>query len=314
MTALGAAASAYAITAINGWMNNPSGFNYINGKIQDVDVTQALFSDSGIITFIHSMPAYFMSVALVVAGIYSFKILKSRRKDRDSAKHNMDWFVIKKMMIFAVACFVALIITADVTGKYLAKHEPSKLAAIELKYSTSDNASLLIGGVGNEQGNIKGPHFEIPGALSILAGNINSYKVVGLNEFPANERPPLYMHTLFNIKMTLMNILFVIVFGFFVLWKWKKQWLKSSWVLFWLGLAGLMSTLVMELGWMLTEIGRQPWAVRGYVTTEEAFTKTHDVTAFGYLFPLAYVVLGLVTYLAIRKISNDNKSSAKGAK
>ena len=312
MTAFGAALSAYAITSINGWMNHPSGFTFLDGQIVNVDVKQAMFSDVALTTFAHSMPAYFMSVALVIAGIYSFKILRSKSKDRDSAKHKLDWFVVKKMMWFALACFVALIITADITGKYLSKHEPSKLAAIELKYNTGDNASLLIGGVGDPEGNIKGPHFEIPGALSILSGNISSYKVVGLNEFPVNEQPPLYLHTLFNIKMTLMNILVVIIFGFFVLLKWKKKWLKSSWVLFWLGISGIMSTIVMELGWMLTELGRQPWAVRGYVKTEDAFTTSSGVTTFGYLFPVAYVLLAIVTVLAIKRIVANN--SQKGTK
>ncbi len=313
MTAFGAGLSAYAITSVNGWMNHPSGFDFVNGQIQNVNVAQAMFSDVALITFLHSMPAYFISVALIVAGIYAFKILKSRRKNRNSPAHKLDWFVIQKMMIFSVICFVAILITADATGKYLAKHEPTKLAAIELKYETGEKAPLLIGGVGTENGEIKGPHFEIPQALSLLAGNISSYEVKGLNDFPKEERPPLYLHTLFNIKMTIMNIMVVVIFGFFVLWKWKKEWLTSSWVLFWLSITGILSTIAMELGWMLTEIGRQPWAVRGYVTTSEAFTKTHDVNTFGYLFPLAYVVLGLVTYLAIRKITKDNQLS-KGAK
>lgn len=313
MTAVGAALSAYAITSINGWMNNPSGFEFIDGKIQSVDVVQAMFSNVALITFAHSMPAYFMCVALVIAGIYSFKIFKSKSKDRQTKKHDLDWYIVKRMMIFSVVCLVALIITADFTGKYLAKHEPVKLAAIELKYESGDRASLLIGGVGDENGNISGPHFEIPQALSLLAGNVSSYEVKGLSEFPKNERPPLYLHTLFNIKMTLMNILFVIIVGFFVLWKWKKEWLKNRFILFWIGVSGLLATATMELGWMLTEIGRQPWAVRGYLTTEEAYTKTHDVTSFGYLFPLAFVILGIVTVVAVKKIANDN-NKMKGAK
>lgn len=314
MTALGAGLSAFAITSINGWMNNPSGFDFVDGRIINVDVAQAMFSDVALITFAHSMPAYFMSVALVVAGIYAFKIFKDKRKNRESSKHALDWFVIKKMMLFAVACLLVLIVTADITGKYLAKHEPSKLAAIELKYESGDKASLLIGGVGDENGNISGPHFEIPAALSLLAGNVTSYEVKGINDFPKDERPPLYMHTIFNVKMTLMNILFVIIIGFFVLWKWKKEWLSNRFVLFWLGVSGVLSTITMELGWMITEIGRQPWAVRGYVTTEQAYTKTHDVTSFGYIFPMAFVILGVVTYLAVRKITNDNKNQSSRRK
>ena len=314
MTAFGAALSAFAITSINGWMNHPSGFQFVDGKIVNVNVAQAMFSDVSIITFLHSMPAYFMSVGLVVAGVYAFKILRSKAKDRDQAKHKMDWFIIRRMMLFVVVCFLALFITADLTGKYLAKHEPVKLAAIELKYNTGDRASLLIGGVGRTDGSVAGPHFEIPHALSLLAGNVSSYQVKGLSEYPVDKRPPLYLHTLFNIKMTIMNALVVIIVGFFVLYKWKKSWLKNGLVLFALGVSGILATTAMELGWMLTEIGRQPWAVRGFVTTAEAYTKTHNVNSFGYLFPLSYLLLAIVVVLAIRKTYHDGKTKKGSTK
>jgi cytochrome d ubiquinol oxidase subunit I len=63
---------------------------------------------------------------------------------------------------------------------------------------------------------------------------------------------------------------------------------------------------------MITEIGRQPWAVRGYVTTAEAVTTTHDITSFGYFFPLSYVVLFAISVLGIKKIVRDN-AKQKGA-
>lgn len=74
----------------------------------------------------------------------------------------------------------------------------------------------------------------------------------------------------------------------------------------WFGIA------IVELGWMMTEMGRQPWAVRGYVTTEQALTKTHDVSSFGYLFPLAYVVLFVVTFIAIRVLVKAEKAKSQG--
>lgn len=76
----------------------------------------------------------------------------------------------------------------------------------------------------------------------------------------------------------------------------------------------IFGVIIVELGWMLTEIGRQPWAVTGYVTTEEAVTKTNNITSFGYIFPAAFVLLLLVTILAIRKIVHDNATNGKGQK
>ena len=112
--------------------------------------------------------------------------------------------------------------------------------------------------------------------------------------------------------MTLITILAVVVPLYFIV-RWKRPDLLKNRLLLggfvaisWFGLA------IVELGWMMTEIGRQPWAVRGYVTTSEALTKTHDVSTFGYLFPAAYVVLFIVTYLGIRQLIKQEKSR-KGA-
>ncbi len=313
---LGSTLSAYAITSVNGWMNLPVGFDIISGKFENIDVLQAMFSTTSLVEFFHSMPGYYFSASLTIAGLYAFKILKSKAKDRNSSKHSYDWLIIQRLMIFAAVMFVFSAITADITGKYLAKHEPEKLAAIELNYETQSNAPLIVGGVAGPDNTIVGPHFKIPGALSLLAGNSTDTVVQGLNETAPDKRPPLYIHTFFDIKMTFINILTVVVIGYFVLKKWRPNWLKRPAVLLPLGLSGYLALAVVELGWMLTEIGRQPWAVRGYVTTAEAVTKTHDISSFGYLFPLSYLLLFIATILGIRKIiqSHAAATSRKASK
>lgn len=301
----GATMSAFAITSINGWMNKPSGFEYIDGKIVNIDVWQAVFSDTALVEFFHSMPAYYFAVSLVVAGAYAIKLLKNKYKDRLTKKFEIDWFIIKRLMWFAAAMLVALVITADITGKYLAKHEPSKLAAIEVVRQTDTNVPLLLGGVAMQDGSIVGPHFEIPSGLSVLAYNSPNAEVKGLNEFPKEEQPPLYVHTFFDIKLTLIGGLVLIFALYFFAYFVRPKWLAKWWVLTPVSVMGIMAIVVIELGWMLTEIGRQPWAVRGFVKTEEALTQTHDITTFGYLFPVAYGVLFVVTAFAVRKIIMD---------
>lgn len=286
-------------------MNKPSGFEYIDGKIVNIDVWQAVFSDTALVEFFHSMPAYYFAVSLVVAGAYAIKLLKNKYKDRLTKKFEIDWFIIKRLMWFAAAMLVALVITADITGKYLAKHEPSKLAAIEVVRQTDTNVPLLLGGVAMQDGSIVGPHFEIPSGLSVLAYNSPNAEVKGLNEFPKEEQPPLYVHTFFDIKLTLIGGLVLIFALYFFAYFVRPKWLAKWWVLTPVSVMGIMAIVVIELGWMLTEIGRQPWAVRGFVKTEEALTQTHDITTFGYLFPVAYGVLFVVTAFAVRKIIMD---------
>lgn len=312
MVVLGSTGSAYVITSVNGWMNLPTGFDIVNGKFENIDVLAAMFSVPALVTFFHSMPGYYVAAGLLITGLYAYRLLKTRKRDLNSAKHKLDYFIVQKLMIFVAISLVFSAITADITGKYLAENEPEKLAALELNYETRTNAPLLIGGVSDGKGGVTGPYFEIPSALSLLACNSPGCSVEGLNETPKNLQPPLYIHTFFDIKMTMITILVVVIPLYFLI-KWKRpELLKNKFLLIgfvaisWFGIA------IVELGWMMTEIGRQPWAVRGYVTTSEALTKTHDITTFGYLFPAAYVVLFTVTILAIGVIVQQEKSAKKG--
>lgn len=311
---LGSTMSAYAITSVNAWMNLPAGFDFVQGKFENIDVWKAMFSQTSLIEFFHSMPAYYLAASLSIAGIYGIKILRSKRKDRLSAKHKIDWLIIQRLMLFAAGAFVLLVITADLTGKYLAKYEPAKLAAIELTDKTGSHLPFILGGVPGDNGEINGPYFIVPNALSILVGNSSDTQVKGINEFPESERPPSYIRALFNIKLTLIGVLVAAMAVYFVLRKWRSKLLTSRSVLLPISIAAFLGIVIVELGWMLTEIGRQPWAVRGYVTTEQAVTKTNDITAFGFIFPLAYVALFVVTLLGIRKIVRDNYRQSKGAK
>jgi len=311
MIIIGSTMSAYAITSVNAWMNLPTGFDIVEGKFENVDVWQAMFSQTSLIEFFHSMPAYYLASAMVIASLYGIKILKSKYRDRLGASHKFDWIIIRKLMVFSAVCMVALVITADITGKYLAKHEPVKFAAIEMVNETGNKLPFIFGGVPDKDGNIDGPYFMIPNALSILAGD-SSTEIKGLNEYPENVRPPSYIRALFNIKLTLIGVLVLFLLAYFAAKMWRPTILGRSWFLGALIVIGFFGTIIMELGWMLTEIGRQPWAVTNYLTTEEAVTKTNDISTFGYIFPLAYVLLFVVTLLAIRKIVKAESSNREG--
>lgn len=313
MVFVGATASAYAITAVNGWMNLPTGFDIVDGKFENIDVLAAMFSVPALVTFFHSMPGYYVASGLLLTGLFAFRILRSKRSEINSKKRQFDYYVIQKLMLFVLVAFIGSAVTADITGKYLAENEPEKLAAIELLYETTDNAPLIVGGVSDGQGGIAGPHFVIPSALSLLACNNPGCTVQGLNETAEDKQPPLVVHTFFDIKMTLITILVVVIPLYFIVRKWRPEWLKNRLLLLGFVLISWFGIAIVELGWMMTEMGRQPWAVRGYVTTEQALTKTHDITTFGYLFPLAYVALFVVTFWAIRMIIKNEKSKSGGA-
>lgn len=310
---LGTSLSAFAITSVNAWMNYPTGFRMVDGKIVDVNVWAAMFSTPSLVQFAHTMPGYFLTATLLFVGGYSFRLLRAKKNNLSADQVSYTKKLIHHLMIFAACLFVLSGITGDLSGKYLAEYEPSKLAALELNYETRDNVPLLIGGVGQPDGTILGPHFEIPYGLSLLVGNVPSQVVKGLNDIPANEVPPLVIHTFFNIKMTLLDglaAIFVIYFGLYIF---KRAWLYKKVFLTMLLFPGFFALGMIEFGWMITEIGRQPWAVRGYVTTVEAFTTSPGVQVFGYLFPIAFVILFIVTTIAVRKLIKTEKAKKDGA-
>ena len=299
----GSTLSAFAITSVNAWMNLPTGFTIVEGAFKNVDVLKAMFSPTSLIEFVHSMPGYYLAASLGMVSIYAVKLLRNRDKDRQSNRFGLDRLIIHKLMIFACIAFVGTIITADLTGKYLAKHEPAKLATIEMVDKTTSHAPFIFGGIDSGNGKITGPYIKIPNALSLLTGGSTGSVVTGLEATPAHERPPMAIRPIFNLKLTAIIALIIMIVAYFLL-KWlRPKWLTHKFSLLVLAIGGWLGVIIVEFGWMITEIGRQPWAVRGYVTTGQALTKTHDITNFGYFFPVAYLALFTVTILAIGKIT-----------
>lgn len=304
----GSTLSAFAITSVNAWMNFPVGFTLVQGKFENVDVIKAMFSETSLTEFFHSMFGYYVAAALAIAGLYAFKIMRAKLRDRTSKAHRLDWDTIHKLMIFSAIMLAATIYTADLTGKYLARSEPAKLATIEMVDHTTSNAPFIFGGVKDDHGNVVGPYIKIPNALSILTAGSANGVVTGLNDIPKGEQPPAFIRALFNLKLTFIIALTLVMVAYFVLRYLRREWLSRKVWLVTFGLIGFLGIVIVEFGWMITEIGRQPWAVRGYVTTQQAVTKTHDITNFGYFFPAAFVVLMIVTILGIAKIAHDNNN------
>lgn len=299
---LGSTLSAFAITSVNAWMNLPAGFDFVAGKIQNIDVLRAMFSVTSIIEFVHSMPAYYLAACLSIVALISTKLLRTKSSERQSSKHALDRYVINCLMVFAAISFVAVAVTGDLSGKYLAKNEPVKLAAMESLSQTKTHAPLVLGGIADQNGSISGPHITIPNALSILAGNSVDTKVVGLDSVPKSQRPPAVVHPLFDIKLLCIGLLALTLVGYFSIKKLRPSLVTMSPSLWYGAIVGYLGIAVVELGWMITEIGRQPWAVRGYVTTEQAITTSHSVGLLAYFFPLSYVGLFFITIVAIRRI------------
>jgi cytochrome d ubiquinol oxidase subunit I len=308
----GAGASAFLITAVDAWMNHPTGFTVLDGKVTDPHPWQAIFNMTSYLESTHSILGYYLTATLVIMGAYAVVLL--RKKKAKPADVKTAKFIMQRTAIMAVCFLAAIAVYGDLSGKYLATYEPTKLAAIELRDTTTTNAPLIIGGTPQNDGSAKGG-VAVPGLLSFVVGNNTSTTVQGLDATPQNEWPPLVIHTLFDFKLLLIALLLVIPVTFLYGLYRAKKFAFSKGMLVTTTTLPFISLAVIELGWMVTELGRQPYSVYGYQLTSEVYTKSQGVLALAWLFPVAYVVLLVVTLAAIKiTINNFKPATVTGRK
>ncbi len=281
--ALGATASGFFITTVNSFMNAPLGFTYENGVLSNINPIAAMFNPATPTKVSHVLSSAYLTSAFVLAAIAAFAILRGR----DHVYHK------KALHLSMVVAFVFAIVTAlvgDLSGKYLANYQPEKLAAAEWHFETMEEASLILGGILTEENEVKYA-LEIPYALSILAHGTPGAEVIGLEEFPEEDWPPLVVHYMFDLMVAIGMGLALISFIYIVMKK-KKSWNPLNKPLLSLIVAGgPLAMLAIEAGWFFTEEGRQPWIIRGVMRTAEGATTSQHVDIMLYLFAALYVIL-----------------------
>lgn len=296
--ALGAGMSAFFITLVNGFMNAPQGFDIVDGALVNANPILAMFNLAAPTKVAHVLATAYMTSAFILATIAAFQLLRgSKHAYHKKALH----MTMKIGLVFAIAA--ALI--GDFSGKYLAEHQPEKLAAAEWHFETESGAPLLLYGVLDENQEAKYA-IEIPYALSILAHGSPSAEVIGLNEIPPEEQPPLEIHYYFDLMVTIG--MFMIAVGF-IYWFGTRQryaFIESNWFRWILVLGGPLSMLAIEAGWWLAEFGRQPWILRGIMTVDQAATSSNHVGLMFVLFAILYFILVVGTLVVLRKIFKNN--------
>lgn len=295
--AIGASFSAVFITIVNAFMNAPQGFDLVGGQLVNVSPLVAMFNPAMPTKVAHVLVTAYMTSAFVLASIGAFRLLKGS----NHLYHKKALFLTMKLgFVFSVAS--ALI--GDFSGKYLAEYQPEKLAAAEWHFETEEGAPLILFGV-LDNGEVKYA-IKIPKALSILAGDLPQAKVIGLDEFPKDEIPPLYIHYLFDamvtIGMALTGLSLIYLLGTWLRW----LFIFSKWFHSLLVLGGPLSVLAIETGWWLDEVGRQPWILRGILRTKDAATASGQVDLMLILFAGLYLVLGIGSVVVLMRMFRKN--------
>ncbi|MBC7746627.1 cytochrome ubiquinol oxidase subunit I [Pedobacter sp.] len=300
VVAFGSLGSAFAITLSNAWMQNPTGFEIVNGVVVSQNPLGALFSKTGLFMVTHSVIGYYLATILCVLGVYAFYTLRYKPQGRDQV-------AVRAIMLRLGAASLVFVTLVGLIGhfqtQYLATSQPRKFAALEMVAQTTTQAPYIIGGHWTSEGTVEGG-IRVPYALSILAGNSPDTQVKGLNEFPKEDWPMLFINTLFEVKMFLVGVIVIVPLIFVALHSSKlskklRDWRYKRITLLSLLFMGPLAIIIVELGWLVAEFGRQPFAVNGYLRTADAFSATGSVTQWGYVFPILFIFLFIVTGTAL---------------
>ncbi|MFT0801965.1 cytochrome ubiquinol oxidase subunit I [Bacillus swezeyi] len=309
---IGAAASAILITNVHAFQGTPEGFNIVNGEITDVQPWTAFFNKSFAVTAGHVVVSAFMTGAFIIATIAAYKMLRNRGNEKVYTLHR------KALLLGLLVGGVFSLITAisgHESAQYLHRYQPEKLAGAEGLFETQSHAPLAIGGIPDEATQSIKWAIEIPWALSFLAGNRFDTVVKGLNEFPRDEWPPLFIHTLFNGMVLIGSLLIAYAAIGFIWRKVLKRDHFPRWMLIFFTTAGPLSLLAIEFGWVFACTGRQPWVIYHMQKTSEVVTTSGSIGILFLLFFIVYVILGtavvfvLQYYFKRHPVEEDLKTS-----
>jgi cytochrome d ubiquinol oxidase subunit I len=268
------------VIAVNGWMNNPQGFDLApGGEVTDVQPLSALFNPNLWHEEVHMYLAGFIVASALVAGVYATAWLRGRRDRYHRAG------LIVPLAVLALAA-PAQIVVGDWAARTVAEEQPTKLASMEGLEKTTKGADLTLGGW-YAGGEIHGG-VTIPDALSLLAFHDPNATVQGLDAVPEDDRPPVgWVRNSFQLMVGIGTLLAAL--GLWFLWtRWRRGALpRTKWFYRAVVAAGPLSLVALIAGWIVTEVGRQPWIVYELMRVEEAVTGAEGI-------PIGYATLVVV--------------------
>lgn len=204
------------------------------------------------------------------------------------------------MGVSAVGAALA-ILSGDSSAKSVAQYQPEKLAAMEARFDSQTHAALTVGGIVDQAHHRVIGGINIPDVLSWLAYGDPNAKVRGLDSFSQSMWPPLMIHYTFDAMVGLGMWLGALTFGFWALYLVRRRWATSRLTLWAIALSLPTGYIAMELGWMTTELGRQPWILYHIMTVTQAFTSSPNVPALFFLFMGTYVSLSAATIYVLTR-------------
>jgi cytochrome d ubiquinol oxidase subunit I len=288
-------ASAFFVVAANGWMNDPTGFRVVAGQVVGVKPWGALFNSALWPEATHMILGAFIVAGCLVATPHAWSLLRGR----GTRYHRVG---LALALTVAMTAVPLQLVVGDWAARHVAAKQPTKLAAIEGVTHTEKDAPLHIGGI-YVNGQIKGA-LRIPDLLSLLAYDDPHATVQGLDAVPLSDRPPV------NVVRTSFQLMVAIGFALLGLgawlglaWRRRRELPRSRWFLRAAVLSGPAAVLALECGWVVTEVGRQPWIVYHVMRVRDAVSDASGLR-YGYFLLIAvYTVLTIATFTVLRRLA-----------
>ena len=295
--AVSGTASGVFVVIANAWMNAPTGFELVNGQVVNVDPIAALTNAAALSQTLHMTLAAYAATGFAVAGIHAFLLLK----DPANAFHRR---ALGIALIVGAPAAVLQPISGDISARHLALHQPVKLAAAEALFRTQTGAPLTLGGWPDAAARETRFAVRVPYALSLLAFHDPQAVVRGLDQVSESEWPNVRaVHFSFDVMVAAGTYLaLVALWTGWVAWR-KRDLAQNRWLMRAVALATPLGFVAVEAGWMVTELGRQPWVIYGVLKTTDAVTPMPGLVVPFVTFTLLYCFLGaIVVWLLYRHI------------
>jgi cytochrome bd ubiquinol oxidase subunit I len=298
---------AFSVVAANSWMNTPGGITLgADGRIKDVRPVDVIFNTSTFHEFVHMWVAAYVVVGFLVASVYAVGMLRGRR-DR---YHRLGFLI--PFSVAAIAIPIQLVV-GDFAARDVFHDQPAKFAAMECVFKSGDDQTEHLGGICHSNGNVSGD-IPLPGFDSLLAGFSTDTKVTGLDAFASGDRPPAptLIHLSFDAMVGIGFALLALALWFAIAWRRKHDLPATPWFLRLAAISGIAAVLALEAGWIVTEVGRQPWIVHGLMRTADAVTPAKGIWFVYGLTMALYTGLAVVTVVVLRGLSRRWQEADEG--
>jgi cytochrome d ubiquinol oxidase subunit I len=283
------------VVMANAWMNAPAGFKFIDGQFTEIDPVAAMLNPASFHEVLHMTLAAFVATGFAAAAAHAFFLLRNP----SSLFHRSALGLALAVGGISIPLQIA---SGDLSARAAGQLQPAKLAAMEALYRTQAGAPLLIGGIPDDATYTTSYALTIPRSLSLLLADDPNAKVAGLEEFPRNNWPNVQIvHWSFDLMvLSGFAMLAVAVWSGWLWWR-RRRLANHPRLLRVLVATGPLGFVAIETGWIVTEVGRQPWIIYNVMRTEDAVTPMPGIVVPFVAFTVLYVFLAFVVFSLLRR-------------